>query len=496
MKKVLIATMLVLLFAGSAYAQATFSMTGSYWAEGKYWVNYNANPGTDATYNESGFGFYEQDIILYPKITVGDSSLNLKVSMTDTEWGKFANPGSTHDLQHAYLEDDDNIAIERAFITNKLNDVFTLDVGLMDGTVWGTSFADDKTGRWRVKLTAKTAIGAIGGILEKIDENGSEGMTADAENNDSDNAALFMVTKVGNVFIKPLLYHVDTDGILAGKDFLKREYFSLAFNGDLGGMSFESELNYNDYRLTVDALGVREHFATQGYYLNLWKAMESMTPGITLAYGSYNKKAFNAISGAPAAAYAPGIAYISGVVVPGATAAVTAANAAFTATPNATTLAAVNAATAGLATAQATLATTQATAAATTTSLTKLAAAANFDFDDDFNSTVILGDEFGWGGNGDDLQGMTLVKLYVNNIKTGVAPLTLSGYAAYVSSNQKDTLYEDATAWEVGIGASYKISDNLVYTPYASYADMNYDSDLADDPKGAYILANAIEFAF
>ena len=87
MKKVLVATMLMLLFAGSAYAQATFSMTGDFWAEGKYWFNYNPTPGTDATYRDSSFGFYEQDINLYPKVTVGNTSLNFKLAITDVTWG-------------------------------------------------------------------------------------------------------------------------------------------------------------------------------------------------------------------------------------------------------------------------------------------------------------------------------------------------------------------------------------------------------------------------
>ncbi|HNU75712.1 MAG TPA: hypothetical protein PKM95_12740, partial [Deltaproteobacteria bacterium] len=74
MKKVLCTIALMLLVATSAYAQATFSMTGSYWAEGKYWFNFNPTPGTDATYEDTSFGFYEQDINLFPKITVGNTS--------------------------------------------------------------------------------------------------------------------------------------------------------------------------------------------------------------------------------------------------------------------------------------------------------------------------------------------------------------------------------------------------------------------------------------
>jgi hypothetical protein len=119
----------------------------------------------------------------------------------------------------------------------------------------------------------------------------------------------------------------------------------------------------------------------------------------------------------------------------------------------------------------------------------------SFDFEDDFNSTVILGDEYGWGG-GDDLRGMTMVKLYVDDIKTGMDPLTISTYAAYVMSNEDDTDFEDATAWEIGLGAAYKITDNLVYSVYGAYADIDYDVTGYDDPDSVYVIANAIEFSF
>jgi hypothetical protein len=88
------------------------------------------------------------------------------------------------------------------------------------------------------------------------------------------------------------------------------------------------------------------------------------------------------------------------------------------------------------------------------------------------------------------------MKLYVNDIKTGIDPLTLSAYAAYVMSNQEDNAYEDATAWELGLGSAYKITDNLTYSVYGAYADISYDVAGIDDPDSVYILANAIEFTF
>ncbi len=473
MKKVLCTIALMLLVAGSAYAQATFSLTGDYWAEGKYWFNYNPGPDQKADYNDTSFGFYEQDIKLFPKVSVGNTSLNMKISITDTNWGEVRAGQTTHDLGTNYVEPDDNIAIERAFITHKFGDKFTLDVGLMDGTQWGTVFGDDKTGRWRVKGTAVTPVGVVGGLVEKIAENGAVGENAAWENDDSDNYALFAVTKVGSVYIKPLFFYVDTDHVIPGDgdNFFRRMYYSLAFDGELGPVSFESEFNYNDYKLeaadiaaALGLAGIDEDWSTWGAYFNVWKALDSMTIGATFAYGSYDDDQYEFFTG----------------VVNQAQGKIDDVNAAVGA---------------GLMTPE--------EGAAAITKLEGAQALAKgirdstaFDFEDDFNSTVILGDEYCWGGNGDDLQGMTLLKLYVNDIKTGIDPLTLYTYAAYVMSNQKDNAYEDATAWELSLGAAYKITDNLTYSVYGAYADINYDVTGIDDPDSVYVIANAIEFNF
>jgi len=470
MKKIFCAIMLMLLIAGSAYAQATFSLTGSYWAEGKYWFNYNAGPGTDATYNENSFGFYEQDINLFPKISIGNTSLNFQVAITDTYWGAVAadtTEGITQDDRIG--GEDDDIQIERAYLSHKFGDKLILDVGLMDGTQFGTTFADDKQAKWRVKATAFTPVGVIGAVLEKNKDRGAFSTGDDVPDNfegeDSDAYGLFAVTKAGSVYIKPLLWYVRNQHIFMDKtadlsalgavipdprltddadleallEDVDLNLFNpvLAFNGDLGALSFEAEFNYKMWEIEGGTGNVDEDWDTYGIYVNIWKALDAMTPGFVAAYGSYDEDLIDAANAALAAGNYQAFITLNGV----------AANAAF-------------------------------------------------DFEDDFNSTVILGDEYCWGGPGDDLQGMTLLKLYVNDIKTGMDPLTLSAYAAYVMSNQDDTLYEDATAWELGLGTAYKITDNLVYSIYGAYADIDYDVTGFDDPDSVYMIANAIEFAF
>ena len=470
MKKVLCTIALMLLVAGSAYAQVTFSLTGDYWAEGKYWFNYNAGPDQKANYTDTSFGFYEQDINLYPKITVGNTSLNLALAITDVTWGDGGKPALSEPA-----EADDNILIERAFITHKFNDMFTLDVGLMDGTQWGTTFADEKQGRWRVKLTARTPVGVVGGLFEKVADIGYETGDAAGENRDTDHYGLFAITKVGDVFVKPLFFYVDqrasNKSLAEGTTLLNANLpgrfnnddfavlgsvlatgdrsllaglsnagsallfandttmlnLVLAFDGDLGPVSFESEFNYKKYDseiynpLLIGALGDDEFdWSVWGVYLNFWKELDAMTPGFLFAYGSWDDK-----GGVGETGY-------------------------------------------------------------------------GFCYEDDFDATLILDDEYAWGNTsgGDGMVGMTTLKLYVNDIKTGIDPLTLSGYAAYVISNQEDNAYEDATAWEVALGAAYKITDNLTYSVYGAYADIDYDVTGIDDPDSVYLIANAIEFRF
>lgn len=465
MKKVLCTIALMLLVAGSAYAQATFSLTGNYWAEGKYWFNYNAEPDTDAEYNDNSFGFYEQDINLFPKISVGNTSLNFKIAITDVYWGASGAEGSEGVTQtDSFGGDDDGIQIERAFLTHKFDNGLMLDVGLMDGTAWGTTFADDTQAQWRVKLMGMTKVGMLGAVLEKNIEDGAFGLDQDAdwsEGEDRDSYGLFAISKVGDVYIKPLLWYVDANDAFPGSGEGMTIFNPvLAFDGELAGLSFEAEFNYKMY--SFESSVIDEDWETLGIYLNFWKALDSMTPGIVLAYGSQDNSMAKKVNEGKTVLQT----LLAGAEL-------------------------------GDPTAQARLEAFGGEEAAegVLDLYDKINYLTSFDFEDDFNSTVILGDEYGWGG-GDDLRGMTMVKLYVDDIKTGMDPLTISTYAAYVMSNEDDTDFEDATAWEIGLGAAYKITDNLVYSVYGAYADIDYDVTGYDDPDSVYVIANAIEFSF
>jgi hypothetical protein len=63
-------------------------------------------------------------------------------------------------------------------------------------------------------------------------------------------------------------------------------------------------------------------------------------------------------------------------------------------------------------------------------------------------------------------------------------------------SNQKNNDFEDATAFELCLGGDYHFTDNLVYTVYGAWADINYDVTGIKDPDSVYMIANAITFNF
>lgn len=447
MKKALLVVFIVL-FASAAWADdVKFSITGSFHARGSYWKNFSqATPAAD--YEEESYMDYDGDINLYPKLTVGDATLNFAVAIRDETWGDVSsdsgsftsNPDQTSMYNKYTSSKDDNISIERAWLTYKLGENTTLDVGLMDGQAWATTFADYKMGRYRVKITQKTPMGVVGALLEKDVEMGNT--TKDSDKDDYNSYAVFAVTKVGDIYIKPLIFYVDNSAVISyrslpapadalygySSDGVQTLYLALGFDGKLGALDFESELGYKGAKWEdfKKLSGLNAAYANAkdsnvwGAYFNVWKSLDAMTPGITLAYGSWDDNAGRTGGGW------------------------------------------------------------------------------GFDFRDDFCSNLILGDWIAWSditGNDEDLVAATLIKPYVTDVKLA-DKLFASASFGYIMSNQKDTAYEDATAWEIDLGLGYKFNDNVTYSIDAGYADISYDVDGVKDPDGIMLLSHKIKFTF
>jgi hypothetical protein len=439
MKKFLITALLVL-FATAAYAEVTFDLSGSFHARGQYWSQESDNTGADAfafgdpiptgaTSDTVTFSVYDGDLNLYPKITVDNTTLTMKLAIKDETWDDPGGdrPGGT----------DDNIKVERLYLTHYFDNGVTLDAGLMDGGAWGTLFADTVVQKYRVKVIhTKSPVGAIGALVEKNTESSSP-YIKDSEKDDDDSYALFMVTKAGNIFIKPLIFYVHNSSNVPGvpalgldydEDGVNVLYLALELSGDLGnGLGFESELGWKQYDVEdLQALApLNAAYANAkdadvyGAYLNVWKNLDAAKLGLILTYGSWDDKAGSTGTGF------------------------------------------------------------------------------GWDYGDDFESNLILGDWVAWGSSsGNDLEAATMVKLYAADIKSPVDKLTFKGSFAYIMSNQEDNVYEDATAWEIDLGGAYAITDNLAYRFQAGYADISYDIVGYDDPDPVMLLEHRIALSF
>jgi len=481
MKKVFLA-FLIVFFATAAWAEVKFDISGDFHARGNYAKNLNYYNNALGTADSSWYTFYDGDINLYPKLIVNNTTLNLKLAIHDQVWGEEAYtttstaPDVYYNLYSA--EKDDNINIELAWVRHMFTENTILDLGLMDGQAWGTKFCDYTMPRWRVKFMQKTPVGLFGALLEKDAEQGRFDVK-DSEKDDHDHYAIFAITKAGNVFIKPLLYFVNNSTMVNdnGSKGAKLQYYALELSGNLGIVDFESELGYKKFMFN-DVSPFEEDAKVYGAYLNVWKALDFGKPGITLAYGNWDKDSGPFGKG--------GGGY-------------------------------------------------------------------GFDFRNDFKSNLILG---GRGLNNEnvisspiggttaylpaqllnpalpagtfvaagatnqaseDLTGFTLIKPYISDVQLPVKNLTCSASFAYMISNQDDTIWEDAKAWEADLGLAYKISDNVVYSIDAGYAKITdlkaytvvvpagtygatqpdlYALGDMDNPNPIFVVQHKVEFTF
>jgi len=428
---------------GTTTPDLKFDLSGEFSAQGYYWDNYALKADDTVTHS-----YYKGYVSLFPKITVGNTSFIGKINMRDEKWGDFSVYSSDDPDSWSYLpstnQNNDNIAIERAYLSHTFATKTVLDVGLMSGQWWATKFGDYMQPRYRVKVVQNTALGVVGGLVEKDAELGNPNVE-DSEKDDYDSYALFGVTKLGTVYVKPLIFYVDRSSLVpnADKDGVKRLYISLGLDGDLGPIQFESEwtyqnTKYDDLRANVNPeipqtllLAYAEDSVVYGAYLNLFKTMDFGKPGIVLVYLGYDDEGGSVGSGH------------------------------------------------------------------------------GLDSRQDFKANLILGDEIAFGScpgqPAEDLLGMNMIKPYIQGMKA-TDSLTFDASFAYIMSNQDDysaayayatqsqNVFKDATAWEIDLGANYKITPNLYYLVDAGYANIDFDE--ADDPDPVMVLKHEMLFTF
>lgn len=116
------------------------------------------------------------------------------------------------------------------------------------------------------------------------------------------------------------------------------------------------------------------------------------------------------------------------------------------------------------------------------------------DFDDDF--FLVLGDK--------DVYGEGLPGLWANGVYAEYAvnkKLTVDGHFFYAMSNYDDNSTdwkedEDTTAYELGLGLTYKITGALKYGVDFGYAKADVDVDGMDDPDAAMVLQHYLKLSF
>ena len=333
MKKLFIVMLALFFTAGFSYADLTFDVTGNYHVRGTYMDNadgvngsgYNfmyypdgtIHPGngsdlgglpiaaaTTATVNDKApepYMFYDQELDMDIKMSAADKTfVFINFEARDQDWIKGSTDNDTVEVDE---DKDDTLEIKRLYGSHTFGKATQLDFGLMTGAAWATSFGDNADGKYRLKLTQRTNIGVFAFVVEKNEELGSNS-TGDykAEEDDSDAYYVAMVTKLGNIYIKPLFGLVysgeltggdpdnpySIDGANEGPDQTAKA-FLLGLDGQWDTFGFEGEFNYKDVTFDVDDPNIEmEDTAIYGAYLKAWANLDAFKVGGLFAYGSYD----------------------------------------------------------------------------------------------------------------------------------------------------------------------------------------------------------------
>ena len=251
----------VVLFATTATA-ADFMTSGSYYARGS-WISNGSGTQADAV----DYGYYDHELDMTTTIKVDDNTkVIVNYEIHDSNW-----IASNHDgwNQDGASNLDDNIEFKRVFSSYTFTSTgSTLDLGLMTGGAWATSWANTANGRYRVKLKQATPIGPFFGILEKRTESSSSSVK-DSEDDDFDAYYVALVTKMGAIGVKPLLGYLDLSNAVAdlGSDGIQVFLFDLGIDGSFDNWGFESEFQFLGY--DNSDLGTPDQ-DVMGVYLKGW----------------------------------------------------------------------------------------------------------------------------------------------------------------------------------------------------------------------------------
>ncbi len=289
MKKLIVVLCVLLFAAGSAFAGSNVEVWGNMEVEGNYYDNYFLVPNDVVTWSD-----YEMEIELWLKLIASENTfVTTRFNMLDNIWANGTPREVDIDLDRN--RDDNNIAVERGFLTHIFSNGTKLEVGLMDSDTWGTRFGDNLAGNYRIQGTHETPVGTLVGFIQKDRENGYDLITDDQEDDDSDQYGLGLKTTIGCVNVMPqIVYAVDSNLVRdQDNDGRKTTTFTLAVSGGKDILAFEGEFSYQNVDYSGYMIGgvPVDDANVYGFYANVWANLDANKIGLIFAYSSYDDDA-------------------------------------------------------------------------------------------------------------------------------------------------------------------------------------------------------------
>lgn len=290
MKKLMIVLGVLLFAAGSAVAGANVELWGNMEVEGNYYDNYYLAPNNTITWSD-----YEMEIELWLKLLASENTfVTTRFNMLDDIWAQ--GQGREVDIDLDRSGNDDNIAVERGFLTHIFSNGTKLEAGLMDSDTWGTRFGDNLAGNYRIQATHETAAGTLIGFVQKDRENGSDQtFNNESEDDDSDQIGVGLKTTLGAInFMPQIVYAVDSNLVQDDdNDGRKTTTFTVAVSGGKDNLGFEGEFTYQnvDYSGYTVGLTPVDDANLFGVYANVWANMDANKIGLIFAYANYDDEA-------------------------------------------------------------------------------------------------------------------------------------------------------------------------------------------------------------
>ena len=285
--------LIVFMAVGSAYA-VDIDVTGNDKIRGNYYDN------VDSINSDSDRGshmFIDHEIDINPTVNISDATtIYLQLEINDATWTA-SNQG------HTSGDVNDDIRVEYVYANHTFSTGTQFQGGQMPVGQWGYAFGDTETPGWRARINQPLGGGTLIGIWQKIVEAQDEADLAasaplEGENSESKDANAYLLGwagKIGNINFAPLLYYVQNGTTNTDPDSSDTDntwVLDLAADGQQGMLGWEAEFIY--MTTTKDGTNAvttpnEDDQNVYGAYAGVNFNMGNITPGLKIAYGSFDK---------------------------------------------------------------------------------------------------------------------------------------------------------------------------------------------------------------